>query len=193
MIRILLLLLLCSPSVAQQLTGTWEGVFSREGKSAKMQLEILEGRQETVGIFSLYSSDSSALVSRYFVVLVDSNDKKFVLRKTRFTSEKSPTQDIPKQILLVNSNRRGSSPYDPSLTKSVYQQEILITGSGKSMNFEQFTGRQDNTEVPRIIGNWYVTEEGINSHARPTGQFSVQKTSSVLTEESKKILNQFSK
>ncbi len=193
MIRILLLLLLCSPSVAQQLTGTWEGVFSREGKSAKMQLEILEGRHETVGIFSLYSNDSSALVSRYFVVLTDSKDKKIVLRKTRFPAEKSPTQDNPTQIVLVNSNRRGSSPYDPSLTKSVNQQEILITSSGKSMNFEQFTGNLDSTEVPKIIGNWYVNEEGINSYARPAGQFSVQKTSSALTEESKKILNQFSK
>lgn len=195
MIRVILLLLITNPVVAQQFTGTWTGLFSREGKSAKMQLELMEGRNETFGIFSLYSNDSAVLISRYLVLLVDSKDNKLVLRKTKFLNEKTPATINPNQVVTRNrnSNRQGSSPNDPSLTKSVIQEDVLNITFSKSMNFEQFIGKLDSSTTPNIIGKWYVTKEGINSFGRPAGEFSVQKEKNDLSEEARKILIPISK
>lgn len=190
---LLLLLVLGGKTIAQPMTGTWSGKFSREGKSVIMQLELLEDQRETIGMLLLFSNDSSALLSKYIVRLVDAASQKFLLRRVNTDFEKTPAENYPKQILFTNRNpsRYGPSPNDPSLSKSPVPQEVISFSQERTLNFAQLIGTVSDSTSTVFSGNWYVEEVGINSFSRPAGQFYLKRENSQLTGATEIFLKSF--
>lgn len=192
MMRFVLLLVLFSNQVlAQPLTGVWTGKFSREGKSVLMQVDILEDRRETYGIVLLISNDSAALVSKYVVKLTDSGNNKYLFRRMYTDFEKAPVESYQRQVVM--RGRWAPTPNDPNLTRAVVQPEVLVTSAEKSLHFQQFIGKLTDSSTQVFSGTWYVSEVGINSYERPTGQFILQKLAEPLSKEREQQLRSFIK
>ena len=191
----LFLILLSNQVLAQPLTGVWTGKFSREHKSVLMQVDILEDRHETYGFVLLFSSDSSQLLSKYVVKLIDSGHQKFLFRKINTDFEKSPTGAYPKQVVLENSRRgfRATSSNEPSLSRLVVQQDVVTFTAEKTLNFQQLIGILTDSSNTIFSGNWYVEEVGINSYERPAGKFFLEKSKEPLSPEREMQLRNFIK
>ena len=82
---LLTLLLVISATIlySQDYTGTWTGQFTRDDKTAAMKLELVDDGKEVVGLFTIYSTDSSIPDKLYSVRIDDRAGNKFILRKYR--------------------------------------------------------------------------------------------------------------
>ena len=153
--KLIFLLVAMSFSVvlnAQDLTGTWEGNFTKgtigTREKSKMSLELVEFEGKLFGIFRLYPVDTKAGDSPNIIYTVEGKrakyaEPKFVLYKGRIV-------------------------------------ESMIPEPQK--DFFQFTANYKNDQVETISGTWFQDLEPLNSRERGAGTFSIHRVNDQVSD-----------
>jgi hypothetical protein len=176
---------------AQQFNGTWTGNFVRDGKTAPMQLELTTHSSGIVGIFTLLSDDNNKPAAVYVVRLEAQKGDKFLLRRVQYISRADKYENRLPQ--LPAQRRRASQRTEPNTaaaySSAFYNRETESLMLMSTSRFVQFIGNYLLlNETENLAGNWYITEEGINSYTKPTGSFSVAKTSTGISARAATVI-----
>ena len=137
---------------AQDLTGTWEGDFTKgtigTREKSKMSLELVEFEGKLYGIFRLFPVDTKAGDAPNIIYTVEGKrakyaEPKFVLYKGRVVES------------LVPEQRK---------------------------DFFQFTANYKNDQVETISGNWFEDLEPLNSRELGAGTFRIHRVNDQVSD-----------
>jgi hypothetical protein len=189
--KVLVFLISLAPLLllAQDYTGTWTGNFTRDQKTARMVLELVDDGERIIGVFTLLSDDTNTTATKYLIGSNDRRENKFILRRLQHLSPEDKYAG-GKTIRVIQNVKTSSHPTDqnPASQKQTQPATDVEYGFITTYKFVQFIASYSGKEQEKMEGNWYISEEGLNSYAKPAGAFSVIKTTSTISEETKAVI-----
>jgi len=145
-------LLFCSFTIAQDLTGTWEGDFTRGTiglrQTSRMTLEIVDLEGKLYGIFRLYPVDTKA-------------------------------GDEPNTIYTVEGKREADGKAVFALYKG---RVVESNVPEDRKDFFQFTVSYKNNQVETLSGKWFQELEPLNSRERGAGTFNIHRVNDSVSD-----------
>jgi len=189
--KVLVLSIVLAPLflLAQDYTGIWTGNFTRDQRTARMVLELVDDGEKIIGVFTLLSDDTNTTATKYLIGSNDRRENKFILRRLRHLSPEDKYA-AGKTIRVIQNVKTNSQPEDPNPAGNSQRQQVSVVEYGfiTTLKFVQFIANYSENDQKKMEGKWYVSEEGLNSYAKPTGAFSVIKTTSTISEDSKAVI-----
>jgi len=189
--KVLVLSIVLAPLflLAQDYTGTWTGNFTRDQRTARMVLELVDDGEKIIGVFTLLSDDTNTTATKYLIGSNDRRENKFILRRLRHLSPEDKYA-AGKTIRVIQNVKTNSQPEDPNPAGNSQRQQVSVVEYGfiTTLKFVQFIANYSENDQKKMEGKWYVSEEGLNSYAKPAGAFSVIKTTSTISEDSKAVI-----
>lgn len=157
-----------------------------------MLLELVDDGHEVIGVFTLLT-DSGAIARKYIVKNKERKGHSLVLMRYGQAGFDDQYAAVP-ATRVINEMRQSNNIVlaAGAAERRVHRSTIIEYGFTNTMGFVQFIAQFSAVDKELLSGHWYVTEEGLNSHTRPAGKFSVEKVDMGISAEAKSILSEIS-